>query len=315
MNEKHALIVEDALNWVKQHQLSLGELDFKTLVANDYAEALGLLRRERFELAVIDLCLTTHAEPENLNGVFLLEYLVEKNIPVIVVTGRSFRKLVDEIYRDFDVFEILDKLSFNPEKFKEYVLQATSLKPSVANDHEKKKFISRKKIEALIAELMQGADTQPEKLTPARRENNKTPDTKFIRVFISHSAKDKSLAGRLAQDLRATGLEVWYDSDEIHVGDTILEKIEQGFSSCDFMVIILSPDAVASWMVRQELMLFLNEERRRSHALVLPVLYKDCQIPALLESRHYADFRESYEAGLAELQRSLGIDKWQPANQ
>ncbi len=132
---------------------------------------------------------------------------------------------------------------------------------------------------------------------------------KPLHVFISHSAKDKSLAGRLAADLRASGLEVWYDSDEIYVGDTILEKIEQGFSNCDFMVLILSPDSVASWMVRQELMLFLNEERRRGHSLILPILYKDCQIPPLLESRRYADFRESYEAGLAELRSSLGVSE------
>src|SRR5574341_769880 len=133
MSQRHALIVEDALNWVKQHQLALAELGFKTSVANDYAEAIGLLRRERFDMAVLDLCLTTHSEPENLNGVFLLQYLAEKSVPVIIVTGHGPRKLVDKIYQNFDVFEILDKLSFNPEKFKEYVLQATSLKPSAAD--------------------------------------------------------------------------------------------------------------------------------------------------------------------------------------
>jgi len=79
MNEKQALIVEDALNWAKQHQLALDGLGFKTAVVNDYAEALGLLRRERFDVAIVDLCLTTHSEPENLNGVFLLQYLAEKN--------------------------------------------------------------------------------------------------------------------------------------------------------------------------------------------------------------------------------------------
>jgi hypothetical protein len=311
MNEKHALIVEDALNWVKQHQLALDELDFKTAVANDYAEALGLLRREHFDVAIIDLCLTTQSEPENLNGVFLLQYLSEKSVPVIVVTGHGPRKLVDKIYQNFEVFEILDKLSFNPEKFKEYVLQATSLnKPAAPDALEKKKAGSIKKIEVLVDELIHGIGASSKKREPDSPEHSASPapDKAQLKIFISHSAKDKSLAGRLAQDLRALGLEVWYDSDEIHVGDSIFEKIEQGTKS-DLMIIILSPDAVASWMVKQELLMFLNEERRRGCSLILPILYKECPIPPLLEGRHYADFRESYEIGFAELQRRLGIDK------
>lgn len=309
MSQRHALIVEDALNWVKQHQLALDDLDFKTAVANDYAEALGLLRRERFEVAIVDLCLTTQSEPENLNGVFLLQYLSEKSVPVIVVTGHGPRKLVDKIYQNFEVFAILDKLSFNPEKFKEYVLQATRLEPIAADTQSKKKVVSTKKIEALVDELKHGMGAPSKKREPDLPEHKTSPapDKAQLKVFISHSAKDKSLAGRLALDLRATGLEVWYDSDEIHVGDSIFEKIEQG-AQCDFMVIILSPDAVASWMVKQELQMFLNEERRRGCALILPILYKDCQIPPLLEGRHYADFRVSYEAGWAELQKSLGIE-------
>jgi hypothetical protein len=310
MSQKHALIVEDALNWVKQHQLALGELDFKAHVANDYAEALGLLRRERFDVAIIDLCLTTHAEPENLNGIFLLHYLAAKNIPVIIVTGHGPRKLVDRIYQDFDVFEILDKLSFKQEKFKDYVLQATSRKPLETGSTERKKPVSPKRIEAFIDEFIQGLSAPPEKRETPIHENrpsilsDKTP----YKIFISHSAKDKSLADRLANDLRAAGMEVWYDSDEINVGDSILEKIEQGAKS-DFMVIILSPESVASWMVKQEMVMFLNEERRRGYSLILPVLYKDCDIPPLLEGRRYADFRVNYETGLAELQRSLGMGK------
>jgi len=308
MNAKRALIVEDTLSWAKQHQLSLSDLGFETAIAKDYGEALGLLRREHFAVAVIDLSLTTNAEPENLNGVFLLEYLVGKNVPVIVVTGHATRKLVNEIYDEFDVFEVLDKLSFDPVKFKEYVRQAAHTASSLTADSEKKKAVSHEKLEAFIDELLQGMRSQPGASGCGARETNGIPTAKRLQVFISHSAKDKGFTDRLANDLRAAGMEVWYDSDEINVGDSILEKIEQGAKS-DFMVIILSPEAVTSWMVKQELVMFLNEERRRGYAVILPALYKDCHIPPLLESRRYADFRENYDLGFAELQRSLGIRK------
>ena len=308
MSEKHALIVEDAPNWATQHQLALSELGFKTFVANDYAEALGLLRREQLEVAIIDLCLTTHSEPDNLNGVFLLQGLAEKNIPVIIVTGHGPRKLVDRIYDDFGVFEVLDKLSFKPEKFKEYVLQATSTPKPDNGAASKKKLISPKKIEAFVDEVMKGMITHSEKREFSVSENKTelAPPKTSLKIFISHSAKDKTLADRLAGDLRSAGVEVWYDSDEIVVGDTIVEKIAQG-AHCDSMIILLSPDAVASWMVKQELAMFLSEEHRRGHAVILPALYKDCEIPPLLLSRRYADFRESYENGFSDLQRSLGI--------
>jgi len=204
----------------------------------------------------------------------------------------------------------LDKLSFKEEKFKEYVLQATSRRPLEPDANEKKKPLAHKKIEAFIDEFVKEMSLHPEKGEPAMPENravtfqNKT----LLKIFISHSAKDKALADRLANDLRAAGLKVWYDSDEINVGDSILEKIEQGAQS-DLMIIILSPEAVASWMVKQELGMFLNEERKRGYSLILPVLYRDCQIPPLLEGRRYADFRENYETGFAELQRRLGLRK------
>jgi hypothetical protein len=125
------------------------------------------------------------------------------------------------------------------------------------------------------------------------------------RIFVSHSNKDKKLASQLAADLKAAGFDIWYDSDDIRVGDNILEKIEQGLSECDNMIIILSPHALRSWMVRQELIFFRNEERRRGRNVILPVLYKDCDIPRWLETRHYADFRRDYKIGIVALRNSL----------
>jgi len=207
-----------------------------------------------------------------------------------VVTGHGTRKLVNEIYEDFDVFEVLDKLSFDPEKFKDYVLQATSKAPAgTATNEDQKKSVPRDKIEAFIGGLMQ--------------------QRKSLKIFISHSSKDKEFASRLANDLRAAGVEVWYDEDEIKAGDQIFTKIEQGLLTCDFLIIILSPEAVHSKMVRQELSSFWHEEARRERNVILPALYKDCPMPPLLTDRRYADFRENYESGLMELKKSLGIDK------
>ena len=307
MAEKIALIVEDALNWIKQHQLALSEIGFKSFTARGYAEAVGMIRREKFDIAVIDLGLPSSAESDSLNGVFLLEHLAEKNTPVIVVTAHGFPKLVDEIYRDFGVFAIMEKFAFNKKKFKEYASQAMQRHSEVAQASKRKKARAREKLEELILEMLGKRQSQLPVHESRVRTSKKAQEAARLQVFISHSSKDKSLAGRLANDLQNAGIDVWYDSDQISVGDTIWDKIERGLSKCDYMIIILSPDAVASTMVRQELFMFLNEEWRRANSVILPVLYKDCDMPLLLKGRRFADFRMSYEAGYAELQDALGI--------
>jgi len=307
MAEKTAIVVEDASNWAKQHQLSLGELDFKTSVAKDYADAVSLLCRERFDVAVVDLCLTTQADVDNLNGIFLLEHLQSKNTPVIIVTGRISPKLVDDIFRKFEVFAILDKLTFSKKKFKEYVLKATEDGFGQAREAKRRHHLSSEQIERLVHELLARMPVRPNVVEIERPSTQHAPAVKPRRVFISHSSKDNSLAGRLASDLRAAGIEVWYDNEQIRVGDTILEKMDQGLSSCDYMIIILSPDSVGSVMVRQELLIFLNEELVRGKRVMLPVLFRDCEIPLLLRSRRFADFRGEYIEGFRELQSALGI--------
>lgn len=43
--------------------------------------------------------------------------------------------------------------------------------------------------------------------------------------------------------------------------------------------------------------------------IVLPILYRDCDIPLFLADRKYADFRSDYQSGFEELANVLGINK------
>jgi predicted nucleotide-binding protein len=72
-------------------------------------------------------------------------------------------------------------------------------------------------------------------------------------VFISYSSKDRDFAERLAADLRASGVGVWFDQWEIKVGDSITKKINDGIHDNDYLAVVLSPDSVASDWVRKEL--------------------------------------------------------------
>lgn len=120
-------------------------------------------------------------------------------------------------------------------------------------------------------------------------------------VFISYSTSDRDFAERLARELRSRGLTVWFDRWEIRVGDSIVEKIGDGISAADALVVVLSALSVQSAWVREELNAATVRSLQEKNILLLPVLREPCDIPALLRHRRYADFTSDYTGGLFDL--------------
>lgn len=127
----------------------------------------------------------------------------------------------------------------------------------------------------------------------------------MAKVFISHSSKDQKFAERLAGDLLALGHEPWLDAWKIKVGECIPSKVEHAISEADYVVIILSPDSVKSGWVDREWKSKYWDEIQETRTLVLPVLLRDCEIPQLLKTKKYADFRENFSRGIVELTGSI----------
>jgi WD40 repeat protein len=130
------------------------------------------------------------------------------------------------------------------------------------------------------------------------------PEMKFFpyKVFISYSRKDKDFAQKLALDLQGLNIGVWLDLWEITVGDSLLERIEQGISDADYVAVILSKHSVESKWVKEELRIALMKTLEGGQKIVLPILVEECEIPVFLTHRVYADFRD-YPTGFEALLR------------
>lgn len=86
-------------------------------------------------------------------------------------------------------------------------------------------------------------------------------------VFLSHSSKDKDVVRAVAERLRHDGLKVWFDEWEIHAGDNIPAKIEEGLEQSRVLVLFMSANAFGSDWAQLESGTFrfrdpLNKERR-----------------------------------------------------
>jgi hypothetical protein len=138
----------------------------------------------------------------------------------------------------------------------------------------------------------------------AKAERHKTDAKKRV-AFLSHSSKDKPFIRQLAADLTANGVGVWLDEQRIRVGDSIPERIAQGLAESDYFLVAISAASVDSPWVTKELNGALVREIEKRNVSVLPLRLDDSPMPESIKDKKYADFSESYKAGLASLIASV----------
>ena len=78
--------------------------------------------------------------------------------------------------------------------------------------------------------------------------------------------------------------------------------VEDALAKCAQLLVILSPAAVASTNVMDEVSLALENNKT-----VVPVMHRECMIPFRLRRLQYVDLTLNYEAGLDRLREALGV--------
>jgi TIR domain-containing protein len=81
------------------------------------------------------------------------------------------------------------------------------------------------------------------------------------RVFLSHNQKDERITERLSIDLKRAGVAVWVDIE--NRGGNFLDAINAALANCDFVVLVLSTDAIASEWVQHELSAAIVQKHQR----------------------------------------------------
>jgi hypothetical protein len=117
-------------------------------------------------------------------------------------------------------------------------------------------------------------------------------------VFISYSHDDKLIVNKLAAHLVKHNANVWVDTWELNVGDSIITKVQEAIEGSSALLVMLSESSVGSEWCKKELTAGLMRELEEKRVVVLPVLLEDCQVPIFLRDKMYADLRGDFDSGL-----------------
>lgn len=117
-------------------------------------------------------------------------------------------------------------------------------------------------------------------------------------IFFSYSHQDRQFVDKLAHQLVQNNVRVWVDRWELHVGDSLLSKVQGAITGASALLVVLSQASVTSAWCQKEINGGLLRELEERRVIVLPVLVQDCQIPVFLREKIYADFRTDFDAGL-----------------
>jgi predicted ATPase len=117
-----------------------------------------------------------------------------------------------------------------------------------------------------------------------------------ISIFISYAYADSAFVDRLDADLRQQGFDPWGDRQRLKGGQRWRRELQNAVKRTKVLLIVLSPDAIASENVQIEYNYVLELGN-----VVIPLYYRQCEVPMELRAIQWIDFRKSYEQGLAAL--------------
>lgn len=117
-------------------------------------------------------------------------------------------------------------------------------------------------------------------------------------IFISYSHADKEFVDHLAAQMVKRNAQVWVDTWELNVGDSIIQHVQDAITKSDALLVVLSEASVNSEWCKKELNSGLMRELDEKRVVVLPVIINDCEIPLFLREKMYADLRVDFDKGL-----------------
>jgi len=119
-----------------------------------------------------------------------------------------------------------------------------------------------------------------------------------MKVFLSHSTKDKEFVQRLADALVGANFEPWLCEVDIDRGENFVAKINEGLEQSDVALLVWSPDSANSAWTKEEWTSILARQVADAKIRLGIVLLRECPLPELLRTKTFIDARSDQGAAL-----------------
>ncbi len=118
-----------------------------------------------------------------------------------------------------------------------------------------------------------------------------------LSIFLSYSRTDSELVDRLEADLKARNYYVWVDRRKIEGGQDWEAELQKAIDRCQLMLVVLSPEAMASKYVRREYRYADGEGKP-----IIPINWRTTKVDLVLNDIQWVNFQSSYDQGFSDLQ-------------
>lgn len=122
-----------------------------------------------------------------------------------------------------------------------------------------------------------------------------------MKVFISHSSKNKEDAVRLRDDLVGEKIKTWLDRDELRGGDPLIDELQEALASSTHLILLWSKPASESR--------YVNAEWQAAYDLgkvIIPCLLDRTPLPLFLRRFIFYDLRGPYAEARQQILEALG---------
>jgi CheY-like chemotaxis protein len=119
------LVLEDDPDWIDKLRAYLH--GYRVSAARTLGEAYDLLQKQGFDLAIVDISLVPNLATDEkglrfVEGLRQIEFL--RDLKIIIVTAYRTTDRIRQAFREYDVYDFLDKGSLTSQEFRKIVAQA-----------------------------------------------------------------------------------------------------------------------------------------------------------------------------------------------
>jgi sugar/nucleoside kinase (ribokinase family) len=108
--------------------------------------------------------------------------------------------------------------------------------------------------------------------------------------FVSHSSKDKMKVRSFIKQFSGSPVSFWFDDDDIEPGQSLRDAIKDGVRQCDALLVFITPDAIESTWVSDEIAL-----ARKRNILIIGVVLSETDIPDSFRADRYIDAMKGFD--------------------